>query len=264
MESDERQVIPGYEGYVIEGGEAGVALFHGGMTSPHTMRELAEFLAGRGFTVSVPLLAGHGTCVDDLNRTLWPEVVASARAGIEELEKRGCGKRFIIGHSLGAAVALHEAARAEDVAGVVSVSAPFFLPFKESMLLRIAAPFVHYVPRDFRDISDYEEHRALYDRYDRIPIRFFNMLLREGFKNRELVYSIRCPILVIHGKKDPAVPFRNAEIIHERVRSERKELMLLDEEEHGPLWWAAKEMCYQRIGAFLESLAWPGASENIR
>lgn len=252
---EEYPIINGYGGFVLEGGATGVCVLHGGMTSPHTMREFAQFLNGRGYTVSVPLLAGHGRDVESLNQTLWPELIESARCGLEDLERRGCTRRFVVGHSLGGALTLYLAGASDDLAGVVPISAPVFLPLKESMLLNIASSFVHFIPYDFRKVvSDYDEHRALYERYSRVPIRFFSHLTRESIRNREMLYGITCPILIIHGKKDPVVPFRNAEVIHERVRSKRKELLLLDDEEHGPLWWDARQYCFYRIAEFLASV----------
>ena len=51
----------------------GVLLVHGFTGSPASMRPWGEYLHQRGYTVTVPLLPGHGTTPHDLNRVKWQE-----------------------------------------------------------------------------------------------------------------------------------------------------------------------------------------------
>ena len=51
----------------------GVLLVHGFTGSPASMRPWGEFLNSKGYTVRVPLLPGHGTQPEDLNKVKWQE-----------------------------------------------------------------------------------------------------------------------------------------------------------------------------------------------
>src|SRR5690606_34792468 len=62
-------LLTGAEPFRHERGETAVLLCHGFTGSPQSLRPWAEHLAGRGLTVSLPLLPGHGTRWEDLRVT---------------------------------------------------------------------------------------------------------------------------------------------------------------------------------------------------
>src|SRR4051812_50156606 len=74
-------------------GTRGVLCLHGFTGTPFEVRPLAEALAGHGFTVIAPALAGHCGTVEELARTRWPDWLASAEAGRDRLLARGHGAR---------------------------------------------------------------------------------------------------------------------------------------------------------------------------
>ena len=62
-------MLPGAEPFSADGGEVGVVLCHGFTGSPQSLRPWAEALAAAGHSVRLPLLPGHGTRWQDINRT---------------------------------------------------------------------------------------------------------------------------------------------------------------------------------------------------
>ena len=64
----------------------GVLLVHGFTGSPPSMRPWGEFLHSKGYTVRVPLLPGHGTRVEELNKTKWDEWPAKITFELSELK----------------------------------------------------------------------------------------------------------------------------------------------------------------------------------
>ena len=66
------------------------------------MRPWGEFLLSKGYTVRVPLLPGHGTKPEDLNKVKWQEWPAKVQSELEELLK-ACDQVFICGLSMGGA-----------------------------------------------------------------------------------------------------------------------------------------------------------------
>ncbi|WP_300669188.1 alpha/beta fold hydrolase [Desulfoluna sp.] len=108
--------------------ETGILLIHGFMATPEEVREWADSLYSKGYTVYAPRLAGHGTSAMDLaGRTVadWMDSVDRGHAILKEC----CQKIVVAGFSTGAGLALAQALfKPEAFQSVISVSAP--LKFK--------------------------------------------------------------------------------------------------------------------------------------
>src|SRR5438067_2046379 len=100
---------PDRYGIVEKRGKAGVLLVHGITGSPAEMRPLVRKLAGQGFTVSCPQLAGHCSTLAELKRTLWTDWYGSLERALEHLAA-DCETIFVSGLSMGALLALKLAA----------------------------------------------------------------------------------------------------------------------------------------------------------
>ena len=64
-------ILTGAEPFDHDGSDTGVLLCHGFTGTPQSMRPWGQYLAGRGFTVHIPLLPGHGTSWQEMNQTRW-------------------------------------------------------------------------------------------------------------------------------------------------------------------------------------------------
>src|SRR5437867_4161013 len=105
----------------------GCLLVHGFTGTPAEMRPLGEALAKRGFPVHAVRLAGHGTSIDDLAGTRWPEWFASVEDGVAQLLATA-PRLAVAGMSMGSLLALHLAAtRPADVAALVLCGTPLRL-----------------------------------------------------------------------------------------------------------------------------------------
>jgi carboxylesterase len=122
----------------------GILLIHGLCGSPAEMRYVANRLAGQGYRVHCPVLAGHGGEIDELRTTTWQDWLASARESLEELSKE-CDQIIVGGLSTGALLALmlaHE--RPEKIHGLALFSTPLWLngkkiPWKMRLARRLLA-----------------------------------------------------------------------------------------------------------------------------
>ncbi|NUP59137.1 MAG: alpha/beta fold hydrolase [Pseudarthrobacter sp.] len=103
-----------------EGSRTGVVLSHGFTASPHGLRAWAQALAAAGFAVRLPLLPGHGTSWQDLNRTRWQQWHDALDEAYLELDAE-CDQVFVAGLSMGGTLALRIAAT-RPVAGVILVN----------------------------------------------------------------------------------------------------------------------------------------------
>ena len=84
-------------------------LIHGFTGAPPEMRLVADYLNQRGVTISAPLLPGHGTTVQDMNRCRWTDWTDHVQQALSDLQKR-CQTAFVGGLSMGSLLALFLAA----------------------------------------------------------------------------------------------------------------------------------------------------------
>ena len=110
-------VLPGAGSFYFEGSQTGCLLLHGFTGCPQNVRPLGDFLARGGLTVLGARLAGHGTRVEDMERTGCDDWIESANRGLDQL-RDSCSTVYAIGISMGGTLALHlGATRADDLAG---------------------------------------------------------------------------------------------------------------------------------------------------
>jgi carboxylesterase len=117
-------VLPGAGTFYFEGSETGCLLIHGFTGTPQNIRPLGDFLARRGLTVLAPRLAGHGTSIDEFERTGPRDWIATVESGLNQL-RGSCSSVFAIGISMGGTLALHLAVtRAAELTGIGCINAP--------------------------------------------------------------------------------------------------------------------------------------------
>jgi carboxylesterase len=128
--------LPGCEPLLTHGTDTGVLVLHGYSGLPTSVRPWADAFAEAGFSVAMPVLAGHGTSAEDLARATWTDFVTGVRAAYAELASRV--KRIVVaGLSMGGGLTalLAEEAGAE-LAGVILVN-PWILGLTDDALALI-------------------------------------------------------------------------------------------------------------------------------
>ena len=161
-------LLPDAEPFEHAGGPVGVLLCHGFTGSPQTLRTWAEYVAGQGFSVSLPRLPGHGTTWQDLARTGWQDWYAEVDAAFGVLARR-CEQTFVFGLSMGGCLALRLAeVHGSAVRGLVLVNPSLAADTK----LLVLAPVLKYLPWTVPGIaSDIKKPGASEVGYDRVPLR---------------------------------------------------------------------------------------------
>ena len=146
----------------------GVLLLHGFSGSPASMKPWAHALAERGYAVEVPLLPGHGTRWQDLNKVAWTDWYAEAEGALDRL--RASTEAVVVGAlSMGGSVALRLAEeRGSDVAGLVLVN-PFVSSTRTELkalpVLKRVVPSLKGVVNDIKKPGQDEVG------YPRLPLR---------------------------------------------------------------------------------------------
>jgi len=245
-------VLPGAEPFRQEGGETGVLLCHGFTGSPQSLRPWAEHLAGRGLTVSLPLLPGHGTRWEDMQLTGWQDWYAEVDRELRALRER-CADVFVAGLSMGGALALRLAAKHGDaVRGVMVVNpanrmhglAPYALP--------VARHLLRSTPGIADDIAKEGRHEL---GYTRVPLHAAHSL-RTFFRlvDGELP-QVTQPLLLLRSAEDHVVPAADSARVLSRVSSTDVTEIVLEQSYHVATLDHDAERIFEESAAFIGRLA---------
>lgn len=203
--------MPGAEPYSMGPIDAQVAclLVHGFTGSPYHMRPFAERLSAQGVYVDAPLLPGHGTSVEDMTRTSFPDWVAGAEAAYLGLAARH-RRSFVLGFSMGGLIALMLAAR-HHVDGAVVVSAPIRIRDPRAPLLPLMAMVRKYeppappAPAPAGPVKTSLEERRI-GSYSQKPLVCIQSLARLMQAVKAEVPQVQAPLLAVYGGNDHTAP----------------------------------------------------------
>ena len=211
-----------------DGGSVGVLLCHGFTSTPASLRPWAEFLARHGYSVRLPLLPGHGTTWQEMNRTTWTRWLEVELDAYAELRKQ-CDKVFIAGLSMGGTLALRIAEQVQGVDGIILVNASVHTddvraPFAK--LLQYVLPSLPGIGNDIKKPGMNEYC------YDRLPVKAF-VQLQDLWKHVSAdIDRVTQPVLMFRSVDDHVVEPSNAAWIAERVASTDKTVVTLHNSYH--------------------------------
>ncbi|MGW4891132.1 alpha/beta hydrolase [Kitasatospora sp. NPDC004240] len=208
--------LPGAEPFRHRGGPVGVLLCHGFTGSPQSLRPWADRLAEAGYTVSLPLLPGHGTNWQDMQLTRWEDWYAEVERELLALTAE-CERVFVCGLSMGGALALRLAAlHGEAVAGLVLVNPSVRSDNPASVLLPVLRHLVPSLPGIADDIA---KPGAAELGYDRTPLHAAWSLTRLWADVRRRLPQVTQPVLLLRSPQDHVVSPANSELVLARISS---------------------------------------------
>lgn len=228
--------------FSFRGGKSALLLIHGFTACPVDLRPLAESFREWGYTLTAPLLSGHGSSPEKLKETSWEDWAGEAAKALTVLRKN-CTRVAAVGHSMGGLIALMLAARRE-VDAVVSINAPMVycdadLHKADSLLGK-----QDYVlkPRKNTEISVNREGLPHFS-YIRVPVESFVSLNKAISAVGNELEKIECPALIVQSENDKTVHPVSAEIINRKINHSAKEVIIWPNEDHHlPLSCARKEL----------------------
>jgi carboxylesterase len=237
--------------FFLEGGPNGVLLIHAFTGSPPEMRLIGDYLYARGYTVSGPLLPGHGTVVEDLNRCTWRDLAGHVEGSYQDLQAH-CDRVFVGGLSLGTLLSLYLAAQHPGIPAV-ALYAP---AAKVDNRLIYLSPVLKYVLPVLRkeeesDLGD-PAAAALFWSYEAYPVRAAHEALKLIYRVRRLLPRVTCPALIVHAARDKQIGDEGARYVYDRIGSRDKELLVLANSGHALTVDQEWETVAQRTHGFFE------------
>lgn len=234
-----------------------VILIHGMTGTPHEMRFLANYLNRQGYSVYCPRLANHGAPIHILRMSQWQDFYHTVRQSF--LEIRGRYKNiYVAGLSMGALLALLLSYEfKKEIAGVSCLSPTLFYDGWNAPWYRFLLPLAYKTPLKYffyfkeeppYGIKNEAVRRRIHEFYSRADLDNLEQVGQYGypFFPLTLLYqldklvkylegrlqAISTPIQLIQAKNDDMSSVRNAQFIYDKVRSNRKELVLLHNSYH--------------------------------
>lgn len=209
--------------------ELGVVLVHGFTGTPYEVRYLGEQLQAAGYTVRAPRLPGHGTSLDDLDRTTWEDWSEAVARSVDTLKNR-CRRVAVVGQSLGGLLALYTASQRRDVESVASLAAPLWLDGlagRAAQWTRPGGPLERIARLPKIGGSDVRDKRAKAENpcYDGVPTRALAQLMAFMKITDDALPRITQPVLVLHATQDHTAPVACAQRIAERAHARRVRIL---------------------------------------
>lgn len=245
-------LLPGAEPFYHDGSPStGVLVCHGFTGSPQSVRPWAEHLAAAGHTVSLPLLAGHGTRWQDMRHTGWPDWYATVDRELRSLTER-CERVFVAGLSMGGTLALRLAAQHGDaVTGVAVVNTAASYPPRQRLLLPVLR---HVVPSTAGIAGDTRKEGVTEVGYSRVPLHAAHSMGQLFRVLRHDLPQVTQPLLVMHSREDHVVAPSDSLLVHDRVSSLDRTRVVLEDSYHVATLDHDAERIHQETDAFITRL----------
>ena len=207
----------GAETFLLKGGANGILLIHGFTGSPAELFLLGKFLNQKNFSVLGIRLAGHGTNEKDLIKTSQENWFNTVLDGWEILNGF-CEKIFVVGHSMGALLAL-KLSTCRKVEKIVTIAAPIFVD--ESLGAENLPPREfcgnNYVLRPCRRLKNVPP--AANQIYRRMPLISVHELFNLISDAKKFLQKIQTPLMIFHAKDDHTAQPKSSDFIFQNVNS---------------------------------------------
>lgn len=244
-------VIPGAEGFCLEGSRAeAVLLLHGFTGAPSEMRPLGEFLNSQGYTVCCPRLPGHGTTLEDCEQSTAAQWYAVAEAACDQLLKE-YRTVCVAGLSMGGLLAVKLAA-VKPIKKAVFLAPAITLQDKRVWLYPILKYFIKYLPKLKKPLGKMGKYNITYKKMPTKPLGGIFKLQKECRK--KLLQQVKIPALILQSKIEKTVDPLGAQELYCGIATPEAEKKLVWLENSGHILTLDKEceIVFREILDFLE------------
>ena len=220
-------VIRGAESIAHRGSNGrAVLMVHGGGDTPQTLSHLADEFASRGYTVSAPLLPGHGrdlVAFDASDGDAWFDAVRRDFTALRESHE----SVGVVGLSMGGALSARLAAETQQVDALVLLSPYLSMPVGGSLLARTAAAWGLFFPavKTASELSVLDPAaRAVslgYGAFTHRSLRALRLTAARGYAARP---AITAPTLVMQSTTDNRISSAATRRAFDRIGASEKKL----------------------------------------
>jgi carboxylesterase len=188
---------------------------------------MGEYLHDKGFTISTPLLPGHNTFPEDINRFTWHDWVKRVEMSYENFAAE-CDTVFVGGESTGGVLSLYLASQHPEISGVLTYAPALKLALGtlDIFKLYLIAPFVPYIEQEDEDDG------LAWRGYRAKPLKGVIQLLRLQKATLPRLRNIQTPTLVIQGQLDDTVHPKVPGMIKDEIGADKVEIYWMESSSH--------------------------------
>ncbi len=206
-----------------------VLLLHGWTGSPSHFRLLADDLVAAGYGVTVPLLPGHGTSIEELLHVGWRDWLRTAAEAADDVLASGA-RLHLGGLSMGGLLAILLATSFE-ASSLTTLNTPmrtFEWRVRFSPLVKGSSRVIEEPPPD-RAAGFAEDYDWGYEGTPIGSVADLYVLMRAA---RKALPRVTVPTLVVQSHADQTVRPVSGSIIYDNVGAPRRRLVWLTESSH--------------------------------
>lgn len=234
VKRDAQGVMQGAQSYEVGEGEVGLLMIHGFASSPAVFLRMAPALAERGFRCRVIRLPGFGQPLgkSSFQSAVWRRVIEGEAAALRE----SCREVWLVGHSMGATLALDHVVRGGQVDGLVLMTPLIEVAQARSVLMpprawyelgRKVWPSQALIetafPVDMQEpLPGMDELRDLY-----LPLAAYGEMFAVVDHIQGRASAISCPVLMAVAPSDLVVDSEAAQLYFKDLGSSRKHLLAM-------------------------------------
>lgn len=209
--------------FFLKGNEIGIVLIHGFTATTVEVRALGEYLNKAGFTVSAPLLPGHGTTPEEMNRCKWSDWTRTVEDAYRDLEKR-CKVVFVGGESMGGVLSLYLGSEIPEIRGLL-----LYAPALKAGMLKYAA----YI-RLFKKIMPKKNYDpdTIWQGYTVYPLNAAAELFKLQQIVKQRLPKIQTPVAIFQGRLDQTIDPASAQLTYDNLGSIDKSLKWYERSTH--------------------------------
>ena len=231
-----------------------VLLIHGWTSVPYEVRRLGKYLNENGYTVSAPMLRGHGTVPKDLENIKWTDWLSDLQKSYQELKEK-YDKVYISGTSIGSSLAIMLAKNNPEIAGLVLMATPYKIKFEKIVywLAKLHLKFKKYNRKFYPPTFGVSTTITRLISYQTYPIAS----ALETFKlikiSRKYLKNIFQPCFILQSDHDHVVLRKSAEKIYASINSKIKKMRYIKKAYHTFISDVKNENVFQDILDFLDA-----------
>jgi alpha-beta hydrolase superfamily lysophospholipase len=258
-----------WQAWLPEQPKAVVVISHG--VSEHSSRyaHVGERFAAAGYAVYALDHRGHGRSQGHRAMIERADYVVEDLHGLVRMARTRHPERkaYLLGHSMGGAVALAYTVRHQDELAGLILSGPLAALDAASPVTRAASRLLSVltprlgiydvdssaVSRDPQVVRDYEQDPLNY--HGKLPARTVSEMTRAVERFPDQVQGLTLPLLVMHGSADTLTPVDGSRMVHARAGSRDKALDVLEGLYHEILNEPEREDVMSRMIGWLDERA---------
>lgn len=231
----------------------GILLIHGWTTTSYELRRLGKYLNYYGYTVSAPLLRGHGTVPKDLEKVKWEDWLEDVELAYGEL-KKNCNNIYVGGTSIGSCLTIMLAKKYPEISGLLLLATPYKIRFEKilmpfsRMIKKIKNYHKKHYPPTFGGVHTITRLISYQSYSMDSAIETFE-LVKETRRN---IPFIKQPAFLIQSLSDHIVTKNSLEKIYKSIGSKIKKKKYLERAYHTFISDIKNESVFEEILEFLD------------